>query len=57
MSTTKTVTSKGYKVVGTVHPMHAQGYRYRFTNVSGNVHVDEYVAPVGQWVWLGYLAK
>lgn len=47
-------TSKGFKVYD-VHPMAAYGYKYRRTVVSGVVHVDEYVAPVGQWVYVGWL--
>jgi hypothetical protein len=48
------MTSKGYRV-HPFHPMAEQGYRYRMTTVSGVVHVDEYVAPVGTWVYLGWL--
>ena len=48
-------TSKGYKVYD-AHPMAAAGYKYRRTVVSGVVHVDEYVAPVGQWVYMGTLS-
>lgn len=48
------LTSSGYRVYHT-HPMAAQGYRYRRTIVAGVVHVDEYVAPVGAWVYMGTL--
>lgn len=47
-------TSHGY-TVHAVHPMAAYGYKYRTTVVSGIVHVDEYVARVGTWVYLGTL--
>jgi hypothetical protein len=47
-------TNKGY-TVHAVHPMAATGSKYRFTTVSGLVHVDEYVGRVGAWVYLGYI--
>lgn len=45
-------TNLGYEV-WPIHPMAAQGYKYRFTTVSGWVHIDEYVAPFGVWVYMG----
>lgn len=55
MSTTATqTTSMGYKVYA-AHPTAERGGKYRFTTVSGIVHVDEYCAPFGVWVYIGTL--
>lgn len=48
------ITNRGFRVHA-VHPMLDNGYRYRAREISGIVHVDEYVAPIGQWVYLGAL--
>lgn len=44
---TKTKTSHGYRILA--------GVTYRYTEVSGFVHVDEYVPRFGVWVYMGYL--
>lgn len=55
-ATVTATTSNGFKVHA-VHPMASSGYKYRRTTISGHVHIDEYVAPVGAWVYLGTLRE
>lgn len=54
MKTTRK-TNLGYSVHA-AHPMAANGYKYRFVEVSGFTHVEEYVAPCGVWIYMGWLS-
>lgn len=52
----KMKTNLGY-TVHTIHPMAANGYKYRIVEVSGTRHVEEYVAPCGVWVYMGWIVR
>ena len=51
-------TSLGFEIAAW-HPMAHVGGCYRFTTIVSasvtNVHVDEYVPSIGQWLYLGTL--